>query len=49
VRGRAEDAEAAGVGHGRDDIPAVAEGEDRELDPEAVADLGVHEYPPLLT
>jgi hypothetical protein len=38
VAGRAEDPEAAGVGDGRDDVPAVAEGEDRELDPEAVAD-----------
>ena len=38
----AEHAEAAGVGHGGDDVAAVGEGEDRELDAELVADLGAH-------
>ena len=38
----AEDAEAAGVGDGRHHVAAVGEGEDGELDAEAVADVGVH-------
>ena len=38
----AEHADAAGVGDGGHHVAAVGEGEDRELDPEAVADLGVH-------
>ncbi len=49
VGGGAEDAEAAGVGDGRHDVAAVTEGEDREFDPEAVADFGVHGDLPLLT
>ena len=39
---RAEHAEAAGVGDRGDDVAAVAEGEDRELDPEAVTDRCAH-------
>ncbi len=38
----AEDAEAAGVGHRRHHVPAVAEGEDRKLDAESVADRRTH-------
>ncbi len=38
----AEHAEAAGVGHGGDDVAAVAEGEDRELDAESFADRCAH-------
>ena len=34
----AEHAEAAGLAHGGDDVAAVGEGEDRELDAELVAD-----------
>ena len=37
----AEDAEAAGLADGGDDVAAVGEGEDRELDAELVADVGV--------
>src|SRR5207249_11318711 len=39
---RAEDAEAAGLAHRRHHVAAVAEGEDRELDAEGVADAGAH-------
>ena len=39
---RAEHAEAAGLAHRDDDVTAVGEGEDRELDAELVADGGVH-------
>ena len=39
---RAEHAEAAGLAHGDDDVAAVGEREDRELDAELVADGGVH-------
>src|SRR5690606_25071811 len=39
---RPEDAEPAGPAHGGDDVAAVAEGEDRELDSELVAELGAH-------
>jgi hypothetical protein len=39
---RAEHSEAAGLAHGDNDITAVGEGEDRELDIELVADGGVH-------
>ena len=42
----AEHAESAGVGHRRDDVAAMGEGEDRELDAEPVADLGVHGLSP---
>ena len=38
----AEHAEAAGAAHRRHDVSAVAEGEDRELDPQQVLDPGVH-------
>src|SRR5262249_48846480 len=38
----AEDAEAAGAAHRRDDVTAVAEGEDRELDAKGVAEGSVH-------
>ncbi len=37
-----EHAEAAGLAHGDDDVAAVGEGEDRELDIELVADGGMH-------
>ena len=36
----AEDGESAGVDHGGDDVLAVGEGDDRELDPHHVAELG---------
>jgi hypothetical protein len=39
---RPENAQAAGPRHGGDDVTAVAEGEDRELDAQLVADLGAH-------
>ena len=39
---RAEHAEPAGLAHGDDDVAAVGEREDRELDAELVADGGVH-------
>jgi len=39
---RAEDAEAAGLAHRRHDVATVAEGEDRELDAEGVAEAGAH-------
>ena len=39
---RAEHAEAAGLADGDDDVAAVREGEDRELDAELVAEGGVH-------
>ena len=38
----AEHAEAAGLADRDDDVAAVGEGEDRELDAEVVADGGVH-------
>ena len=38
----AEHAEAAGLADGGDDVAAVGEGEDRELDAELVAEGGVH-------
>ena len=38
----AEHAEAAGLADGDDDVAAVGEGEDRELDAELVAEGGVH-------
>ena len=38
----AEHAEAAGLAHRDDDVAAVGEGEDRELDAELVAERGVH-------
>ena len=38
----AEHAEAAGLAHGDDDVAAVGEGEDRELDAEVVTDRGAH-------
>jgi hypothetical protein len=43
VRERAEDAEAAGAADGRDDVAAVGEGEDRELDVEEIANTGAHD------
>ena len=43
---RAEHAHAAGAAHRRDDVAAVAEREDRELDAEGVADFGVHRWSP---
>src|SRR5207253_551146 len=39
---RAEDAEAAGLAHRRHDVATVAEGEDRKLDAEGVAEAGAH-------
>jgi SAM-dependent methyltransferase len=39
---RPQDSQTSGVGHGRGHVAAVGESEDRELDPEAVADLGAH-------
>ena len=39
---RAEHPEAAGLAHGDDDVTAVGEREDRELDAQFVADGGVH-------
>ena len=42
---RAEHAEAARLRDRGDDVAAVGEGEDRELDAEAVAELGVHGRP----
>ncbi len=45
---RAEHAEAAGLAHGRDHVAAVAEGEDRELDPERLAYARTHLSPPRL-
>ena len=39
---RAEDAEAARAADGRHHVAAVAEGEDRELDAEGVAEAGAH-------
>ena len=39
---RAEHAEATRLAHGDDDVTAVGEREDRELDVELVADGGVH-------
>ena len=39
---RAEHAEPAGLAHRDDDVTAVGEGEDRELDAELVADRGAH-------
>ncbi len=41
-REHAEDAVPAGLGHGGDHVAAVREGEDRELDAEAVADGSAH-------
>ena len=38
----AEHAEATGLGHRGDDVAAVREGEDRELDAETFTELGVH-------
>jgi hypothetical protein len=38
----AEHAEAAGLAHRDDDVAAVREGEDGELDAELVADGGAH-------
>src|SRR5262249_61877579 len=38
----AEDPEAAGPAHGGDDVAAVREGEDRELDPELLGDRRPH-------
>ena len=42
VAHRAEDAEASRLAHGRHDVAAVGEGEDRVLDAEDVADARVH-------
>ena len=39
---RAEHAEPARAADGRDDVAAVAEGEDRELDPELLAESEFH-------
>ena len=44
-RDGAEDAEPAGLGDRGDDVAAVAEGEDRELDAEPVADGCAHPPP----
>ena len=41
----AEDAEAAGATHRGDDVAAVAEREDRELESVAIAEVGVHGGP----
>ena len=38
----AENAEAARLAHRGDDVAAVAEGKDGELDSELVAEFGVH-------
>ena len=45
-RERAEHAEAAGLADRGDDVAAVREGEDRELDPETVTDRCAHGGPP---
>ena len=45
----AEHAEAAGLADGDDDVAAVGEGEDRELDAESLAKLGLHGRPPGVT
>ena len=42
---RAEHAEPAGLRDGGDDVAAVGEGEDRELDVEQVGDGGAHRSP----
>jgi hypothetical protein len=42
---RAENAEASGVGDGGDHVAAVAEGENRNIDPEEIAELGAHGSP----
>jgi hypothetical protein len=42
VRDGAEHAEPARVRHRGHDVTAVAEGEQRELDPEPLGDLGLH-------
>src|SRR4029453_5891149 len=39
---RPEHPQPTGLGNGGYDVAAVAEGEDRELDPQPVADLGAH-------
>ena len=39
---RAEHAEASGAAHGRDDVAAMGEREDRELDPEILRDRRLH-------
>jgi hypothetical protein len=39
---RTEDAEAARPAHRRDDVSAVREGEDRNLDTQSFAQLGLH-------
>ena len=46
VPGGAEDSETAGVGDRRDDIAAMAEREQRELDAEFVAESGIHRLLP---
>ena len=38
----AEHTDPAGVGDGRGDVAAMGEGEDREFDPETLAELVVH-------
>src|SRR5438270_12544061 len=42
IGGRAEHAEPAGVGHRGNDIPAVAERDDRELNPKHLCDTRLH-------
>ena len=41
-RRRTEHAEPAGVGHGGDDVAAVTEGEEREIDTELLTDGWLH-------
>ena len=43
----AEHAEAAGLADGGDDVAAVGEGEDRELDAQLAGEVGLHEVSPL--
>jgi hypothetical protein len=43
---RPQHPEPASAAHRRDDVPAVAEGEDRVLDPQLVADRRAHVLPP---
>jgi hypothetical protein len=40
--GGAKDSEPAGSADGGDDVPAVGEGQEREVDAEPVAECGVH-------
>jgi len=43
---RAQHPQPTGLGHGGDDVAAVAEGEDRQIDADELSGLGAH--PPRL-